>query len=104
MSRYIAHRVARASNPAGGHTEVDLETGQRARAYGPKDEPPGQYQEYASDVAAVSAAKLLVLKYAGQADVLVFKRCPDPHLPNHTVDRFVGYAIWSKGCARGVTA
>ena len=101
MALYIAHRTARASNPAGGHTEVDLETGQRARAYGPKDEPPGQYREYASDAAAVSAAKLLVLQHAGRSDVTVFKQCPDPHLDGRTVDRIVGYAVWRHGCAAG---
>ena len=101
MALYVAHRVARASNPAGGHTSIDLETGMRAQSHGPKDEPPGQYREYASDAAAVSAAKMLVLQQAGRADVLVFKQCPDQHLDGRTTDVVVGYAVWRDGCASG---
>lgn len=101
MALYIAHRVARTSNPNGGHTTIDLETGMRAQSHGPKDEPPGQYREYATDAAAVSAAKMLVLQQAGRADVLVFKQRPDPNLDGRTVDRLVGYAVWRDGCARG---
>ena len=101
MALYIAHRVARTSNPKGGHTTIDLETGMRAQAYGPKDDPPGQYREYASDAAAVSAAKMLVLQQKGRADVLVLKQHPDPHLDGRTVDRLAGYAVWRDGCALG---
>ena len=101
MALYIAHRVARTSNPKGGHTTIDLETGMRAQSHGPKDEPPGKYREYASDAAAVSAAKMLVLQQAGRADVLVFKQHPDPHLDGRTTDVVVGYAVWRDGCALG---
>ena len=52
MALYIAHRIARTSNPKGGHTTIDLETGMRAQSHGPKDEPPGKYREYATDAAA----------------------------------------------------